>query len=160
MFLRPHQLGAADEGPAGRGSGMGKAGFAGEDAPRGSSSRGKARAGEPADSVDKFFFEYCELFIEFDGKWESQGHGIAKLVQHSLGAKFFEFWQNEQICYGDDIHRVGSDVLVLKPAGRSGRARSWMDPEFAGGPSEYRHAVRFSSPELARRFYAVWMGLG
>ena len=34
--------GAADEGPAVRGSGMGKAGFAGEDAPRGSSSRGKA----------------------------------------------------------------------------------------------------------------------
>ena len=51
----------------------------------------------------------------------------------------------------DDIHRVGADGLVLKP---------WMDPEFAGGPSEYRHAVRFSSPELARRFYAVWMGSG
>ena len=33
--------GAADEGPAGRGSGMGKARFAGEVAPRGSSSRGK-----------------------------------------------------------------------------------------------------------------------
>ena len=35
-----------------------------------------------------------------------------------------------------------------------------MDPDFVGGPSEYRHAVRFSSPELARRFYAVWMGSG
>ena len=152
--------GAADEGPAGRGSGKGKAGFAGEDAPRGSSSRGKARAGEPADSVDKFFFEYCEFFIDCGGKWESQGHGFAKLIQHSSGAQFFQFWQNEQVWYDDVIHRVSSDVLVLKPVGRSGRAWPWMDPDFVGGPSEYRHAVRFSSPELARRFYAVWMGSG
>ena len=140
-------------------SSRGKAGFAGEDAPRGSSSRGKARAGEPADSVDKFFFENCEFFIDFGGKWESQGHGFAKLIQHSSGAQFFQFWHNEQVWYDDVIHRVGSDVLVLKPVGRSGRAWSWMDPDFVGGPSEYRHAVRFS-PELARRFYAVWMGSG
>ena len=41
--------GAADEGPAGRGSGMGKAHFAGEVAPRALSSRGKAGfAGEDA----------------------------------------------------------------------------------------------------------------
>ena len=76
------------------------------------------------------------------------------------GAQYFEFWQNEQVWYDDVIHRVGSDVLVLKPVGRSGRAWSWMDPDFVGGPSEYRHAVRFPSPELARRFYAVWMGSG
>ena len=173
--------GAADEGSAVRGSGMGKARFAGEDAPRGSSSRGKAGStgyDAPRDLSSRgmavsdrdyvlsilaargkaVFFEHCEFFIDFGGKWESQGHGFAKLVQHSSGAQFFEFWQNEQIWYDDDIHRVGSDVLVLKPVGRSGRAWSWMDPDFVGGPSEYRHAVRFSSPELARRFYAVWMG--
>ena len=162
---------------------MGKARFAGEDAPRGSSSRGKAgstgydaprdlpsrgMAGSTRDYVlsilaargKAVFFESCEFFIDFDGKWEPKGRGSAKLVQHSSGAKFFKFWQNEQICYDDDIHRVGSDVLVLKPVGRSGRAWSWMDPDFVGGPSEYRHAVRFSSPELARRFYVVWMGSG
>ena len=192
--------GAADEGPAGRGSGMGKArfagkvapralssrgkaGFAGEDAPRGSSSCGKAgstgddaprvfssrgKAGSNGDDAPRalssrgkaVFFEHCEFFILFDGKWESQGRGIAKLIQHSSGAQFFEFWKNEQMWYDDVIHRVGADVLVLKPVGRSARAWSRMDPDFAGGPSEYRHAVRFSSPELARRFYAVWMGSG
>ena len=76
------------------------------------------------------------------------------------GAQFFEFWQNDQIWYDDDIHRVGSDVLVLKPVGRSGRAWSWMDPYFVGGPSEYRHAVRFSSPELARRVLCCVDGFG
>ena len=158
--------GAADEGPAVRGSGMGKAGSAGYDAPHGFSSRGKA--GSTSDDALRVlavrgkpvFFEFCEFFIDFGGKWESQGHGFAKLVQHSSGAQYFEFWQNEQVWYDDVIHRVGSDVLVLKPVGRSGRAWSWMDPDFVGGPSEYRHAVRFPSPELARRFYAVWMGSG
>ena len=139
--------GAADEGPAGRDSGMGKARFAGEVAPRALSSRGKA-----------VFVDSCEFFIEFDGKWESQGHGIAKLIQHSSGSQIFQFWQNKQIWYDDVIRRVGADVLVLKPVGRSGRTLSWMDPDFAGG--EYWHAARFPSPELARRFYAVWMGSG
>ena len=157
--------GAAEEGPAVRGSGMGKAGSTGYDAPRGSSSRGKA--GSTSDDAlrvlaargNSVFFEFCEFFIHFGGKWVSQGHGFAKLVQHSSGAQYFEFWQNEQVWYDDVIHRVGSDVLVLKPS-RSGRAWSWMDPDFVGGPSEYRHAVRFPSPELARRFHAVWMGSG
>ena len=89
--------GAADEGPAVRGSGMGKALFAGYDAPRDLSSRGMA--GSDRDYVlsilaargKKVFFEYCEFFIDFGGKWESQGHGFAKLVQHSSGAQFFEF---------------------------------------------------------------------
>ena len=139
--------GPADEGPVGRDSGMGKARFAGEVAPRALSSRGKA-----------VFVDSCEFFIEFDGKWESQGHGIAKLIQHSSGSQIFQFWQNKQIWYDDVIRRVGADVLVLKPVGRSGRTLSWMDPDFAGG--EYWHAARFPSPELARRFYAVWMGSG
>ena len=144
-----------------------KAGFAGEDAPRGSSSCGKAGStGDDAPRVLSsrgkavFFCDYCEFFIEFDGKWESQGYGIAKLIQHSSGAQFFQFWQNKQVWYDDVIQKVGADVLVLKPVGRSGRTLSWMDPDFVGGPSEYWHAVRFSSPELARRFYAVWMRSG
>ena len=152
--------GAADEGPAVRGSGMGKArfagevalhalssrgkaGFAGEDAPRGSSSCGKAgstgddaprvlssrgMAGSTRDDAlsvlaargKAVFFESCEFFIDFDGKWEPKGRGSAKLLQHSSGAQYFEFWHNEQMWYDDYIHRVGSDVLVLKPVGRSG----------------------------------------
>ena len=46
--------GAADEGPAVRGSGMGKARFTGEDAPRGPSSRGKA--GSTGDDAPRVFF--------------------------------------------------------------------------------------------------------
>ena len=126
-----------------------KAGSSRDDALRVLSSRGKA-----------VFFESCEFFIDSDGKWEPKGRGSAKLVLHYSGAQYFEIWQNEQMWYDDIIHRVGADVLELKPVGRSGRAWSWMDPDFAGGPSEYRHAVRFSSPELARRFYAVWDGFG
>ena len=71
--------GAADEGPAGRGSGMSKArfagevalralssrvkaGFAGEDAPRGSSSRGKAgSAGDDAPLGSSSLPRACEL---------------------------------------------------------------------------------------------------
>ena len=161
----------------------GKSGFAGEDASRGSSSCGKAgstgddaprvppsrgMAGSTRDDAPcvlssrgkAVFSESCEFFIWFDGKWESQGHGITKLIQHSSGAQSFQFWQNEQMWFDDVIRKVGADVLVLKPVGRSGRTLSWMDPDFAGGPSEYWHAARFSSPELDRRFYAVWMGSG
>ena len=193
VFSAP-SAGAADEGPAVRGSGMGQARFASEDAPRGSSSRGQAgstgedaprgssscgQAGSTGEDAPRdlssrgmavsdrdylhsilaargeaVFFESCEFFIWFDGKWQPEGRGSAKLVQHSSGAQYFEFWQNEQIWYDDDIRDV------LKPVGRSGRAWWWMDPDFVGGPSDYRHAVRFSSPELARRFYVAWMGSG
>ena len=53
--------GAADEGPAGRGSGMGKARFAGEDAPRGSSSRGKSGStGDDAPRGSSWLPRACE----------------------------------------------------------------------------------------------------
>ena len=152
---------AGEDAPCGSAS-RGKAGSTGNDAPRVFSSRGKA--GSSSDDASRALFSrgkavfLCEFFIDFDGKSEPKGRGSAKLIQHSSGAHFFEFWQNEQMWYDDVIHKVGADVLVLKPVSRSGRAWSWMDPDFAGGPSEYRHAVRFSSPELARRFYVVWMG--
>ena len=77
-----------------------------------------------------------------------------------LGRSVLQFWQNKQVWYDDVIQKVGADVLVLKPVGRSGRTLSWMDPDFVGGPSEYWHAARFSSPELARRFCAVWIRSG
>ena len=76
-----------------------------------------------------------------------------------LGRSVLSVLAERQVWYDDVIHRVSSDVLVLKPVGRSGQpGRGWILTLF--GPSEYRHAVRFSSPELARRFYAVWMGSG
>ena len=49
--------------------------------------------------------------------------------------------------------------LVLRP-GQSGRTWRWHDPEFTDGPSDYRHAVRFASQELARRFHEEWTGKG
>ena len=78
---------------------------------------------------------------------------------HSSGAEFFQFWQNGQLLIVDVIQRVGDSGLVLRPARRGGgRAWLWTDPHSVDGPSEYQHAVRFASLELARRFYAEWTG--
>ena len=50
------------------------------------------------------------------------------------------------------IQRTGDTGLVLRPAA-GGRTWRWHVPDFSGGPSDCRHAVRFASPELARRFH-------
>ena len=47
--------------------------------------------------------------------------------------------------------------LVLR-LGQSGRTWRWHDLEYADGPSDYRHAVRFASQELGRKFHEEWMG--
>ena len=47
--------------------------------------------------------------------------------------------------------------MVLRPV-RGGRSWRWHDPVYCDGPGDCRHAVRFESPEQARRFHEEWMG--
>ena len=97
----------------------------------------------------EYFCEDC-VFLEMRGnEWQSWGHGVARLLRHSNGFVIFQFWQDEQLIVDDIVQRVGCPRLVLRP-GPSGRFWAWSDPEFIGGPSEYVHAVRFASQELAR----------
>ena len=87
-----------------------------------------------------------EEFLEkLDNRWQSRGKGTFRLLRYSEGAKFFQFWQNERLLADDVIQRTGEP-------GQCGRTWHWHDPEYADGPSECRHAVRFGSPEQARRF--------
>ena len=91
--------------------------------------------------------------------WQSQGHGVARLLRDSKGAVFFQFWLGEQLIADDVVQSVGRPRLVLRP-GRGGRVWAWSDFEYTGGPSEYSHAVRFASQELARRFHHEWVATG
>ena len=88
----------------------------------------------------------CEVFDVVNYKWRSQGKGTFR----SEGAEFFQFWWRKRLLTDDYI-----SGLVLRP-GQSGRTWRWHDPEYADGPSDYRHAVRFKSREQARRFHEEW----
>ena len=92
----------------------------------------------------------CKFLDMVDYKWRSQGEGTFRLLRHSTGAKIFQLWQRRQLLTDDYI-----SGLVLRP-GQSGRSWRWRDPEFGDGPSDCRHAMRFGSPELARRVYEEW----
>ena len=92
----------------------------------------------------------CEFLKKLYNRWQSRGVGTLRLLRCSEGAKFFQFWQNERLLADDVIQRIGEPGHVLRPARG--------DPDYAGGPNDYRHAVRFASPELARRFHEEWMG--
>ena len=94
-----------------------------------------------------------------DGVWQSLGHGVARLLRHSKGAVFFQFWLGEQPIVDDVVQSVGRLRLALRP-GRSGRTWARSDPENTGGPPEYGHAVPFASQELARRFHHDWAATG
>ena len=107
----------------------------------------------------EYFCEDC-VFLEVRGnEWQSWGHGVARLLRHSNGAVIFQFWQDEQLIVDDVVQAVGRPRLKLRP-GPSGRFWASSDPEFIGGPSEYVHAVRFASQELARRFHDEWAATG
>ena len=56
---------------------------------------------------------------------------------YSSVAKFCQFWEDEQLLTDDFIQRVGDPGLVLRPAGRGGRASTWSDIDFVDGPSEF-----------------------
>ena len=95
---------------------------------------------EEDDGLLEYFCEDC-VFLEMRrNEWQSQGHGVARLLRRSNGAVIFQFWQDEQLIADDVVQRIGAPRLVLRP-GRSGRLWAWSDPEFIGGPSEYGHAV-------------------
>ena len=111
------------------------------------------------DELLEYFCESCE-FLELQANvWQSLGHGVARLLRHSCGAVFFQFWLGEQLIIDDVVKAVGRPRLKLRP-GRSGRSWVWSDPECIGGPSEYGHAVRFASQELVRRFHGEWAATG
>ena len=92
----------------------------------------------------------CEFHDMAEYKWRSQGVGTFRLLRHSTGVKFLQFWRRRQLLVEDVI-----SGLVLH-SGNKGRSWRWRNPEFEDGPSDYRHAVRFQSPVQARRFYDEW----
>ena len=114
---------------------------------------------EEDDEPLEYFSVSCEFLELRRNEWQSLGHGVARLLRHSNGAVIFQFWQGEQPIIDDVVQVVGRPRLVLRP-GRSGRVWAWTDPEYIGGPSEYGHAVRFASQELARRFHDEWAATG
>ena len=119
---------------------------------------------EDEDSSDELLEYFCEdcVFLEMRNyEWQSLGAGVARLLRHSNGAVFFQFWQYERLIIDDVVQRIGDPRLVLRPArGGGGCIFTWSDPENADGPSDYLHAVRFASQELGRRFHDEWAATG
>ena len=114
---------------------------------------------EEDDRLVEYFSVSCVFLEMLDSVWQSQGHGIARLLRGSRRVVFFQFWLGEQLIADDVVQSVGRPRLVLRP-GRGGRVWAWSDPEYTGRPSEYGHAVRFASQELARRFHHEWAATG
>ena len=81
----------------------------------------------------------CVMLDMVDFKWRSLGEGTYRLLRHSEGAKFFQFWRRRQLLVDDFV-----SGLVLR-GGSKGLSWRWRNPEFEDGPSDYRHAVRFQS---------------
>ena len=96
---------------------------------------------EEDDRLVEYFSVVCVFLEMLENVWQSHGHGVARLLRDSRGAVIFQFWLGDR-------------------PGRSGRVWAWSDPEYTGGPSEYGHAVRFASQELARRFHHEWAATG
>ena len=107
---------------------------------------------EGVDYLGRVFFHSrtCVMLDMEDFKWRSLGEGTYRLLRHSEGAKFFQFWRRRQLLVDDFV-----SGLVLR-GGSKGLSWRWRNPEFEDGPSDYRHAVRFQSPVQARRFYDEW----
>ena len=75
-------------------TGMCGPGFAGEDAHHALSvpvATGMCTAGSPWDDLTEYFSGHCEFFVMRQYKWQLQARGLAKLLQHSSGAEFFQF---------------------------------------------------------------------
>ena len=92
----------------------------------------------------------CVMLDMVDFKWRDLGVGTYRLLRHSTGVTFFQFWRRRQLLVEDVI-----SGLVLR-GDSTGLTLRWRNPEFEDGPSDYRHAVRFQLPVLARRFYDAW----
>ena len=92
----------------------------------------------------------CEFHDMSEYIWRSQGVGTFRLLRHSTGVKFFQFWRLRQLLVEDVV-----SGLVLH-SGDNGRSWRWLDPELKDGPNDYRHAVRFQSAVQARRFHEEW----
>ena len=106
----------------------------------------------------EYFCESCEFLVKRRNEWQSQGHGVAKLLWHSEDLVIFQFWQEEQLIIADVVRRVGAPPLVLRPVrGRGERVWVWSVFDLVDGLS---HAVRFASHELGRRFHDEWAATG
>ena len=92
----------------------------------------------------------CVMLGVVDFKWRDLGVGTYGFLRDSTGATFFQFWRRRQLLEEDVI-----SGLVLR-GDSTGLTWRWRNPEFEDGPSDYRHAVRFQLPVLARRFYDTW----
>ena len=176
--------GAADEGPAVRGSGMGKALFAGEVTSRALSSRGKAGlAGEDAPRGSSSCGKAGSTGYDAPRVLSSRGMAGSTRDVCLLAARQFS---SSPASFSFGLTASGSPKDVAAPSwssitrvhstlssGRTSRCGMMMTSTGSAPmslcsnllvvqdePSEYRHAVRFSSPELARRFYVMWMGSG
>ena len=109
------------------------------------------------DELLEYFCEDCVFLEVRNYEWQPLGSGVARLVRYSDGAVFFQFWQSERLIIHDFVH----PQIVLRPArGGGGCIFKWSDPEYADGPSDYLHAVRFASQELGRRFHDAWAATG
>ena len=119
---------------------------------------GRVEDVEEDDGLLECFCESC-VFVEMRrNEWQSQGHGVARLLRHAEDLVIFQFWQDEQLIIADVVRRVGAPRLVLRPVRGGGeRVWVWSVPDFADGPS---HAVRFASQELGRRFHDEWAATG
>ena len=114
---------------------------------------------EEDDRLVEYFSEDC-VFLEMQAnEWQSLVNGVARLLRHSNAAVIF--WQGEQLIADDVVQAVGRPRLKLRPArGGGGCIFTWSDPEYADGPGDYLHAVRFASQELARMFHDEWAATG
>ena len=82
---------------------------------------------EEYDQPVVYYSGFCEFLHMEDFRWHPQGEGTFRLLRNSEGAKFFQFWQNEQLLVEDYI-----SGLVLR-LGQSVRAWRWHNPEYADG---------------------------
>ena len=110
---------------------------------------------EEDDRLVEYFSVGCEFSEKLGGAWQLRSHGVARLLRGSEDVVFFQFWLGEQLIADDVVQAVGCPRLELRPH-RGGRVLTWSDPEYADGPGDYLHAVRFASQELARRFHDEW----
>ena len=59
---------------------------------------------EEYDQPVVYYSGFCEFLDMEDFRWQPQREGTFRLLRNSEGAKFFQFWQNEQLLVEDYLH--------------------------------------------------------